>query len=289
GDVVALILPRGLDAILAMVSILKAGAAYLPLDADTPTERLRLCLEDAAPTLLLAMEGRGLSDAYEVVPFDLLLQEAAGQNPAALAPEETDLRSSDTAYIIFTSGTTGRPKGVPISHRSLTNFVCGDQQACIRVTPEDSVFQGFSPASDGHHEEIWPTFLAGGTLVVATTDDIYSGQELGSFLTRHGVTILSCAPTLLSMVEQEVPSIRRIVVGAERGPAEMVRRWQRPGREILNTYGPTEATVGATFALCPPDAPITIGRPLPNYYCYILDSEFMPVPPGDEGELCIAG
>jgi non-ribosomal peptide synthetase-like protein len=292
GDVVALVLPRGPEVLLAIVGVLKAGAAYVPLDAETPAERVRLCLEDSAPKVVIARETAGLvggSRGPQIVPIDSLLKDADGLPSAPLPLDETCLKSSDLAYVIFTSGTTGRPKGVPISHRSLTNFVRGDQEACMRVSPEDRVFQGFSPASDGHHEEVWPTLLAGATLVVAATSDVHSGPELGTFLARHAVTVISCAPTLLSMVEQDVPSIRRILFGAERCPAEIVRRWWRPGREIINTYGPTEATVGATYALCAPDEPITIGRPLPNYFCYILDDEFRAVPQGKEGEFCISG
>src|SRR5262249_24311494 len=159
----------------------------------------------------------------------------------------------------------------PITHAGLTNFVVGNQQACMKVLPEDRVLQAFSPASDGHVEEIWPTFLAGATLVVATSDEVHSAHELGELLNRQGVTIVSCAPTLLPAVETDVPTIRKILVGAERLPEDLVRQWWKPTREIINTYGPTEASVGATFASCHPDDTITIGRPLPNYFCYVLD------------------
>ena len=268
-------LPRGVETVLAMIAVLKAGATYVPLDPETPTERTQLCLAEAKPALILTEAG--LCD---------LRDEARS---ASVEPLAVELKPDDLAYIIFTSGTTGQPKGVPITHRSLNNFVQGNQEICIRVAPEDRVFQGFSPASDGHHEEIWPTFLAGATLVVATTDIVHSGPELGDFLTRHGVTIISCAPTLLAMVDQELPVLRRILFGAERCPEELVRRWWTPTREIINTYGPTEATVGATFALCQPGEPVTIGMPLPGYDCYVLDAQQQPVAPGEEGELCLAG
>ena len=289
GDMVALVLPRGIDTLLAMIGTLKAGAAYVPLDAESPPDRVRLCLEDANPALVVTVANTAQAGDYPNLPLDTLLAEAANEPDEPLEQGAVGLHGGDLAYVIFTSGTTGRPKGVPITHRSLTNFVRGNQQACIRVGPEDRVFQGFSPASDGHHEELWPTFQAGATLVVATTDDIHSGDGLGRFLDLSGVTIISCAPTLLSMVEADVPSLRRILFGAERCPAELVRRWWRHDREIINTYGPTEATVGTTFAFCYPDEPITIGRPLPNYICYVLDDDLEPVRVGDAGELCIAG
>jgi non-ribosomal peptide synthetase-like protein len=302
GDRVAFVLPRGPETVQLLIAILKTGAAYVPLDSESPPSRVRECLEDAQPTLVigLAEERAGvIDDTLEEIeeaehppkpPSATLAQlqaEAAGQPDTPLSYDE--LNPDDLAYVIFTSGTTGRPKGVPIKHRSLSNFVWGDQEACIRVSPEDRVFQGFSPASDGHHEEVWPTLLAGATLVVATSREIHSGPELYAFLVGHEVSIISCAPTLLSMVEEDVPTLRRILFGAENLPAAMVSRWWRSDREIINTYGPTEATVGATFGYCEPGRPITIGKPLPGYRCYVLDDALQPVADGQEGELWIAG
>ncbi len=291
GDRVAFVLSRGPQTILLLIGILKCGAAYVPLDAASPVTRLRECLEDARPQLVVLEDGRSLAEGetpFAVVSLAQILGEAATCAPSSL-PANAERSGEDLAYIIFTSGTTGRPKGVPITHAALSNFVAGDQETCIRVEPEDRVFQGFSPASDGHHEEVWPTFLAGATLAVASSREIYSGAELSAFLNANRVTVVSCAPTLLSMVDEDVPSLRRILFGAENLPIALVQRWWRPGREILNTYGPTEATVGATFSVCRPNAPVTIGKPLPNYFCYVLDEALSPVPDGDEGELCIAG
>ncbi|MEP6757203.1 MAG: amino acid adenylation domain-containing protein, partial [Chthonomonadales bacterium] len=289
GNRVAIVLPRGIDAVLSIIAVLKTGASYVPLDADTPLERIRLCLEDADPQLVITEETTGLPEALNSIHISDLLTSTNELSAEPIALGDLALSPDDIAYIIFTSGTTGRPKGVPVSHRSLTNFVRGDQETCIKVATQDRVFQGFSPASDGHHEEVWPTFLAGATLVVASADDIHSGPELADFLIEHRVSIISCAPTLLSIVEKDVPTLKRILFGAERCPSEMVRRWWRQDREIINTYGPTEATVGATFGYCYPDEEITIGKPLPNYFCYVLNDEFMPVASGAEGEFCISG
>ncbi len=292
GSRVVMVLPRGHEAIILLISVLKCGACYVPLDADTPAERLHLCFEDCSPDLIVILDERGskgVTDKYKFIHIDELIEASSFESEEPLPLSEIGATSDDLAYVIFTSGTTGRPKGVMITHRSLTNFVRGDQEVCMKVLSSDRVFQGFSPASDGHHEEVWPTFQAGATLVVASSDDIHNGPDLGAFLTEFQVTIISCAPTLLSMVENDVPSLTRILFGAERCPPEMVRRWWKPNREIINTYGPTEATVGATYGYCQPDEPITIGKPLPNYYCHILDSQLMPVPEGEEGELCISG
>jgi len=289
GDRIGFVLPRGPQTVMLLIGILKAGAAYVPLDAESPVTRIKDCLEDAQPKLVVAEDGRVLATeepAFTWIGFNELLDQATSLSGN---PVSAELSSKDLAYIIFTSGTTGRPKGVPITHAALTNFAKGDQFACIRVEKEDNVFQGFSPASDGHHEEVWPTFMAGATLVVATSKEVYSGADLACFLEEHRVSIISCAPTLLSMVERDVPTLRRILFGAENLPLALVKRWAKPGREILNTYGPTEATVGATFSVCDPDKLITIGHPLPNYFCHIVDESLNLVPLETEGELCISG
>lgn len=290
GARVSFVLPRGPKAVVLLISILKAGAAYVPLDADSPQSRIKDCLEDAQAQLVIVDEDRFTLEegAGVILPLRTLLAEAEVASKLPLNTAE-QLQGTDLAYIIFTSGTTGRPKGVPIAHEQLSNFIAGNQRACICVQPDDIVFQGFSPASDGHHEEVWPTLAAGATLVVATSQEIYSGADLSVFLNAHKVTVISCAPTLLSMLEDDIPSLRRILFGAENLPAALVKRWAKPGREILNTYGPTEATVGATFSVCQPDQTITIGKPLPNYYCDILSEDLTPVPVGEEGELCLSG
>ncbi|MEI7986635.1 MAG: amino acid adenylation domain-containing protein, partial [Armatimonadota bacterium] len=287
-DRVAFVLPRGPNAVLLLVSILKAGAAYVPIDATSPPGRIADCIEDADPVLVIAEDrlAKLIGCAAPVVTLESLLSQLDSQASTSIHPS---VSVDDLAYIIFTSGTTGRPKGVPITHAALTNFVVGNQEVCIRVEREDKVFQGFSPASDGHHEEVWPTFLAGATLVVASPSHVHSGQELSEFLNHHKITIISCAPTLLSMVEGDVPTIRRVLFGAESLSASMIERWWKPERDILNTYGPTEATVGATFGRCAPGEQVTIGKALPGYECYVMNEEFQEVPAGHEGELTVAG
>ncbi len=291
GNRVAFILPRGPEALLILISILKSGAAYVPLDAESPPTRIRECLETASPTLILALETNGVQAAGfgTTLSIEKCLDLSLTLPADPIDQAQIGLQPSDIAYIIFTSGSTGRPKGVPISHASLSNFVKGDQQVCIRVSPEDHVFQGFSPASDGHHEEVWPTLQAGATLIVASSHEVHSGPELLKFLNHHRVSIISCAPTLLSMVDGDVPSLKRILFGAESLPSAIVERWWKPDREIINTYGPTEATVGATFGYCVPGQPITIGAALPGYSCYVVDETLKRVDAGTEGELAIAG
>ena len=106
----------------------------------------------------------------------------------------------------------------------------------------------------------------------------HGGAALGDWLTEAGVTVLSCVPTLLAMMEGDIPSVRLLIVGGETCPADLVRRWWKPGRRMVNTYGPTEATVIATWADCHPDQPVTIGKPLPGYSVIVVDDQLRPVP-----------
>lgn len=285
-SLVGFVLPRSVDTVLLIVSILKAGGAYVPMASESPISRVQDCYETAEPTLAILPDEdcARWQLPCECLSLRFVLEESANLPADPLNDIKIDPKSA--AYIIFTSGTTGRPKGVPIRHESLTNFAVGDLEACMKVESEDRVLQCYSPASDGHIEEIWPTFLAGAALVVASDEEVHAGDALARLMNRHQVTIVSCAPTLLSMVSEDVPSLRRILFGAENLPQSLVARWWREDREIINTYGPTEATVGATFGYCLPGKPITIGKPLPGYSCYILNEEGEEA---GEGELTITG
>ncbi len=144
-------------------------------------------------------------------------------------------------------------------------------------------------AFDFSIEEIWPTLIAGATLVAGPTDSRRLGPGLADFLEQQRITVLCCVPTLLATLDRDVPSVRLLNLGGEACPRDLVQRWDRPGRRILNTYGPTETTVTATWSELHPDQAVTIGRPLPGYQVYILDDALQPVLPGQAGELCIGG
>jgi non-ribosomal peptide synthetase-like protein len=159
----------------------------------------------------------------------------------------------------------------------------------FQVQPEDRVYQGFSIAFDASMEEVWLAFAAGATLVAATAEMVHAGPGLPRMLTEAGVTVLSCVPTLLAMMEEEMPSVRILILGGEACPPDLVKRWWKPARRLYNTYGPTEATVIATYGECYPDKPVTIGRPLPNYRALILNEQLQPVADGEAGELCLGG
>jgi non-ribosomal peptide synthetase-like protein len=299
GHFVGLWLPRSADAYLVLLAILKSGAAYVPMDPDYPPDRVAFMLSDARAKALITLGdmARRLPPVdCQVVPLDELASQLPQQNPARLARHDTAATPDDIAYVIYTSGSTGRPKGVPISHRAVCHLVRAEGRI-FAVTPNDRVYQGFSLAFDASVEEVWLAFFAGATLVPGTADAVRSGAALAGTLRDLGITVLSCVPTLLALVHEDVPALRLLILGGEVCPPDLVKRWWREGsspgggggRRIVNTYGPTEATVIATCADCAPDRPVTIGRPLPNYHVHIVDDSLHAVPPGVLGELCISG
>ena len=291
GKYVGMFLPRGANVYVAMLAILKSGAAYVPLDPEYPADRVAHILADCGVQALVtdsALVGRLPGLDCPVLRVDQLGAEMEKQSAARISRGESGALPEDTAYVIYTSGSTGRPKGVPITHRAVCNLVRAEGRI-FSVRPQDRVYQGFSIAFDASIEEIWLAFHSGATLVSGTSEVVRAGPDLAGILRDAGVTVLSCVPTLLSMLREEMPAIRLLILGGEVCPQDLVRKWAKAGRRVVNTYGPTEATVIATYAECQPDKAVTIGRPVPNYHVYILDESLQRVADGVAGELCIAG
>ncbi len=290
GTPVLIWMPRGLEMYAAFLGILEAGGCYVPLDPDFPPDRVAFVAGDAKASAIVTLRemGERLDTTCPLICFDDDGGEIAAHSPLPITREESGVTADDPAYIIYTSGSTGRPKGVAISHRSICHFV-RSEGSILGITADDIVFQGFSLSFDMSLEEIWPAFAAGATLLIGTRELMHAAGELATVLAHEGVTVWSCVPTLLSLQEAEVPTLRLLNLGGEACPPDLVRRWSRPGRRILNTYGPTETSITATWAEVTPDRPVTIGHPLPNYSVHILDETLTPVPAGMEGELCIAG
>ncbi|HEV3339815.1 MAG TPA: Pls/PosA family non-ribosomal peptide synthetase, partial [Pirellulales bacterium] len=291
GSLVALWLPRSVDAYVALLAVLKAGAGYVPLDPDYPLERIEFVLADSGAAVLVthsSLVGEDRQPGPVVLRVDRSRAALARFLDERLPRDRFQARSDDLCYVIYTSGSTGRPKGVEIEHRSACHLVRAEAEL-FKISASDRVFQGFSLAFDASVEELWLAWFAGATLVAGTKEMIHAGPALATLLTDAGVTVLSCVPTLLAMMDDDVPSMRLLILGGEECSAALVRRWCRPGRRMVNTYGPTEATVIATFADCDPARPVTIGRPLPNYYVYVVDDDLQAVASGQPGELLIGG
>jgi non-ribosomal peptide synthetase-like protein len=292
GSRVALLLPRSPELYIAILAILKAGGAYVPLDPEYPADRIDYILSDCEIETIVTTADLASKKELKlgnIVCVDSYAQKIGSESPVRLDRDVVSIRERDLSYVIYTSGSTGRPKGVEIEHRSSRNYIQIVNETVYHVTPSDRVYQGFSIAFDASVEEVWCTFAAGATLVVGSIEQTRSGVDLAHFLTEQQVTVLSCVPTLLAMMEIEVPTIRLLILGGEQCPQELAARWCNDRRRVVNTYGPTEATVVTTWHECHPDRVITIGKPLPTYQVYILDSELEPVPNGVEGEIHIGG
>ncbi|WP_408633103.1 amino acid adenylation domain-containing protein, partial [Mycobacterium hippophais] len=283
GDCVALLLPRSAEAVVAMVAVLKAGAAYLALDPGAPTSRLEFMLEDSAP--VAAITTAPLADRFD--GRDLVVVEtddpAIGTEPVTPLPApEADL----IAYVIYTSGTTGTPKGVGVTHSNLVHIA----HSSPADLPAEQVWtQCHSYAFDFSVWEVWAALLGGGRLVVVPEAVTSSPQDFHALLVREGVNVLTQTPSAVGMLPHEGLESVALLLGGEACPAEVVDRWA-PGRVVVNAYGPTEATIYVSMS-----APLTtgstvpIGKPVATAAALVLDGWLRPVAAGVVGELYVAG
>ncbi|MES2018362.1 MAG: Pls/PosA family non-ribosomal peptide synthetase [Pseudomonadota bacterium] len=291
GQIVGLWMARGIELLVMQAAIAKTGAAWLPVDQDTPVERLQVCLDDASAAGVItdaAMQARLAGSGATVWTCEALLapQEAGEtlQRRGIVSPDQP-------AYVIYTSGSTGKPKGIMISQRSICHFLRSENQV-LGVRAADRVYQGFSVAFDMSFEEIWIAYLVGATLWIGPKDIAGDPETLPRMLAANGVTVLHAVPTLLALFSEDVATLRLINLGGEMCPDSVVERFARSGRQIFNTYGPTEATVSCSLARLEPGVPITIGTPLPNYGLLVIGTDSGPLQlraRGETGELCITG
>jgi len=287
GSFVGLWMARSLDLHVALLGILKAGAAYLPFDADAPADRVAVSLDDCgAPAILVDLVTGSKAAGLGVAA--LRIGDVLSDDDRAIDLRADGVTPDDAAYAIYTSGSTGKPKGIVISHRNICHYLRA-ANSVYGLTAADVAFQGASVAFDLSLEEIFVPYLAGATLWVASRQVLDEADRLADVLAEAGITVLDTVPTLLAMLPKDVPSLRIVILGGEACPPAVAARWCRPGRRLFNSYGPTEATVVATIAEVRPDAPVTIGRPIPNYSCYVVDDALNPVPAGTQGELLIGG
>ncbi|WP_458780360.1 Pls/PosA family non-ribosomal peptide synthetase [Arthrobacter sp. D3-16] len=292
GDRIALLFDQPSRAYIAMLAVLKIQAAYVPLDPGFPSDRLKYIVEDADATMILSLSHLQVllpEVAAVTICLDLARVQIEAENPARLQPSVTGGSTDELAYIIYTSGSTGRPKGVAIEHASICNFV-RVASALYGIQTTDRVYQGMTIAFDFSVEEIWVSWLAGATLVPKPAGTTLVGAELTEYLVEKHITALCCVPTLLATIDEELPELRFLLVSGEACPRDLVTRWHTPGRRFLNVYGPTEATVTATWALLDPDKPVSLGVPLPTYSAVILDPDASrALPLGEAGEIGLTG
>ncbi|MEV7997173.1 Pls/PosA family non-ribosomal peptide synthetase [Streptomyces sp. NPDC086077] len=276
GDRVGVRVPSGTnDLYVAILAVLAAGAAYVPVDAEDPDERAALVFGEAE---VRAVVGAG----HEVSVHGAAAAAAAGR-PGG----EHD------AWIIFTSGSTGKPKGVAVSHRGAAAFV--DAEAALFLTeepigPGDRVMAGLSVAFDASCEEMWLAWRYGACLVPVPRAQVRSGADLGPWLVEQEITVVSTVPTLAALWEPEtLNDVRLLIFGGEACPPELAQRLVTEGREVWNTYGPTEATVVACASLMGGEEPVRIGLPLRGWELAVVDEAGEPVPMGASGQLVIGG
>ncbi|AYN38048.1 amino acid adenylation domain-containing protein [Streptomyces dangxiongensis] len=277
--VVALALPRSAAMVVAQLAVAKAGGAFLPVDPDYPPQRREFMIRDAGAHLVLGDPAEvWTADGPQTAPTD-------ADRPTALTP-------AHPAYVIYTSGSTGTPKGVAVTHRGLAAFAASAAEQ-YAAAPGDRVLQFASPSFDASVLELCVSLLSGAALVTGEEGPLV-GERLAEVLAERRITHTLIPPAALATVAPEtaaaLPALRTLIVGAEACPADLVETWA-PGRRMINSYGPTEATVVATWTgpLTPGTGAPPIGRPAGSTRVHVLDAALRPVPPGVTGELYIAG
>ncbi|WP_255411475.1 Pls/PosA family non-ribosomal peptide synthetase [Georgenia sp. SYP-B2076] len=288
GSRVGILIPRSVEMYASLLASLKAAATFVPIDPSAPAERLAFIAEDSALDLVLTTSA--FADVCDELPIRVVHVDAVGGELLGAPKGRPSIAASGdpVCYIIYTSGSSGRPKGVEVTQSSICNFISIIPEI-YGVLPSDRVYQGMTISFDFSIEEIWPTWAVGATVVAGPDDGRRVGAGLADFLEDAAITMIYCVPTVLATLDRTIPSIRTVNVGGEACPAELVERWGTNGRRILNTYGPTETTVTCTWAELRPGKPVTIGRALPTYTITLLDDARRPVPHGEVGEICVGG
>ncbi|MGW1892944.1 amino acid adenylation domain-containing protein [Streptomyces sp. NPDC002004] len=293
---VGLLVERSVEYVIALLAVLKAGGAFVPLDPSLPVARLAQMIEDARPAAIITHRGLTSREAADGIPV-IDLDDVSELDSLPDTPPGGHIHPEHLAYLIFTSGSTGRPKAVGVPHRAIRTYVDGVLPEL--ALPEDAVLGTLATtAADLGHTAVFGALCTGRSLFLAAPDEVLSADALVRRFREQPVDMLKIVPSHLAALLDseegaELLPTTCLVLGGEELPAslaEEVRRL-RPGLRVVNHYGPTETAVGA-LALTTPDAisgPVPIGRPLSNYRTYILDAELRPVLEGAPGELYIGG
>ncbi len=287
----------GLRRLAALLGVWKAGGGYVPLDPGLPAERLGFMVADTGMPVVLSDDASAGSvpgggpggGPVTVVSLDREWEQISGLDGGNLAG--TGVKPSNVAYVIYTSGSTGEPKGVVVEHQHAANFLRG----LVRnwdVGASDVVLQFGSFTFDASVMDMFLALLAGARVVLAAAQTLHSPPRLAALMRERGVTFTLLPPAVLSLLAgEQFPGLRVLMTGGEELPSEVARQWVRPGLRFVNAYGPTEATVIATYHELDGDVfPPPIGLPnWPNYQAYVLDARLNPVPAGVLGELHVGG
>ncbi len=285
---VGLYMERSPEVLVAMLGILKADGAFVPLDSSYPAQRLAFMLEDSRVSVLVTQarlrEKTTPHKVHEIrldADWDLIAQHSVENLTTTVKP-------CNLAYVIYTSGSTGQPKGVLVQHQGVGNLAQAHSRA-MDIKAGSSVLQFAALSFDASIAEIFTALLSGATLCMDTQENMLPGPSLIELLNRHNVTAVTLPPTALAVLpDAELPSLRTIISAGEPCSRGLVERWAA-GRQFINAYGPTETTVCATLASLAGHSKPHIGRPMANMEIYILDSKGEPVPVGVSGELCVGG
>ena len=286
GQYVALLFPRSPEAIVALLAVLKSGAAYLPIDPAMPAARIEFILRDAtAIAVLTTKDLRPQLDGHGLPVIDADDPRIGAQPSTGLPGPAPD----DIAHVIYTSGTTGVPKGVTVTHDNVAQLFDA-LRAGVPLTPEQVWSQFHSLAFDFSVWEIWGALLHGGRLVIVPEVVARSPEEFHALLVAEKVTVLTQTPSAVAALSPQGLESAALVIGAEACPIEVVDRWA-PGRVMVNVYGPTETTMWMlkSAPLAAGSGAPPIGSPVTRAAAFVLDAWLRPVPAGVVGELYVAG
>ncbi|MCP3166613.1 amino acid adenylation domain-containing protein [Myxococcus qinghaiensis] len=287
GQRVGLFLERGLELLVGLLGILKSGAAYVPLDPMYPAPRLMHILEDSGVTALVTEP-----ELAALIPDwrgRTLRSSDAAQAPSASAGATTG--GSDLAYVLYTSGSTGLPKGVAVPHEAVANFLMSMGRE-PGMTERDTLLAVTTVAFDISVLELFLPLSVGGCVVIASQEEAVDGTRLMPLVTASGATMMQATPStwrmLLSLGWSGLPTLK-LLCGGEALPSELLAPLRARCAELWNMYGPTETTVWSTVSRLEAGGPITLGHPIANTQAHVLDAWLQPVPPGVVGSLYLGG
>jgi tyrocidine synthetase-3 len=283
-SIVALICDRSIEMIVAIVGVLKAGGAYLPIEPDAPAERVKYLLADSRAAAVVTVSAYATAIAHpHVIAVDTIARAAKRPEPRA--------DPHHVAYVIYTSGSTGQPKGVLVEHRNVVHFILAEKED-FAIRASDALLQTSSYTFDASIDQIWLALTSGAKLVLVPKQALLDPAELSRIIDAEKVTHLDSVPALLGELSPMLASVRQVVVGGETCPVAVARAWSRTTR-FWNEYGPTETTVGSLRYLVDPTLDlgtrVPIGRPIGLTRAYVLDWGGQPVPIGVRGELYLGG